>query len=414
MICKISASLYILSTILISHYEWGTKYNKLMASLLFIVVITDRLWKKKRLLEISPQHLLFLLWCVLATFSGLISGSGKYVLESTTRVSLVFFACIPLFMLLVDHLCMRWVSWTLVLAAIASSALINLGVLPPSPRLTARFAGTLGNSNLFAFVSLVGLANLTYLWRVHCRRLVKVLILLAGVLLSYQIILSGSRKGIIGVFLILLVQYAFFILKNREKGAFKRAVGGLIIFSCLLTVFTYFLVTSDYSYRTRNLVLYLKGERLERAESSIAKREYLIKVGLNNFMKSPIIGTGLSSFEDTELGVGIFTRNIGVYSHSNFIEVLVSSGAIGFILYYSIYWACIIQLLRSFKSKIDENNESLLYFATTAIAVLIFYEFFAVTYYGKEFWIFLSCILASVRILNRRTLSLDSSKVISD
>jgi O-antigen ligase len=404
MISKITASLYILSTILISHYPWGTKYNKMMSAALFVVVVVERLRHHKKLLELSPQHILFVFWALLATLSGIISGSGEEAIRSLVRTSLVFLACVPLYVLIIDHLCLRWISWTFIFAAIASSAVIHLGILPPASGMTFRFEGTLANANRFGFVSLIGLVNTVYLWQVYRRRLIKLLLLVAGALLSYQIILSGSRKGMLGVFFIFFLQYIFFVFKNRKEQVFKRLIGGLVVLSIVFSIFSYFLMTSDYGHRLRNMFLYIKGEQLERQESSLAGRTCLMKVGLNNFMKSPVIGRGLSSFDDTDIGVGILSTRIGIYAHSNFIEVLSSSGTIGFILYYSIYWTIILNLLQQFKYELNSRLKPIWNFAATTIVLMMFYELFQVTYYGKEFWIVLSCVLASVTILKRNNL----------
>jgi O-antigen ligase len=406
MIYKITASLYIFSTILISHYPWGTKYNKMMAAALFLVAIIERLRSNKKLLELSPQHVIFVFWALLATFSGIISGSGEQqIIRSLTRVSLVFLASLPLYMLLVDRLCFKWISWTFVFAAIASSAVIQLGIMPPPSGMSARFEGTLANANRFGFVSLIGLVNTVYLWQVYRRPLVKVLLLVAGALLSYQIILSGSRKGMLGVFFIFFLQYIFYVFKNRKEKVFKRSIGGLVVLSIVFSIFSYFLMTSDYGHRLRNMFLYIKGEQLERQESSLAGRTYLMKVGFNNFMKSPIIGSGMSSFDETDIGVGMLSRRIGAYAHSNFIEVLSSSGTIGFILYYSIYLTLILKLLRQFKYESNSRLKPIWNFAATSIVLMMFYELFSVTYYGKAFWIVLSCILASVKIVKDRNIT---------
>jgi hypothetical protein len=399
MIYKIAASLYIVTTILFSHYEWGTKYNKFAAASLFVVVIVKRLRNKAKPIEFSPQHIVFICWVVFATLAGIMSGSGQDALESLKRVSIIFFASLPLYMLLVDLKCIKWVSWTLVVAAIASSVLVNLGFLPTPPGLSSRFVGTLGNANRFALVSLIGLANLTYLWRVHTGRLLKLVLLLAGGLLAHQVILSGSRKGMIGVFLILLLQYVFFVFQNRKEEVFKRLIGGFVVLSFLFGIFGYFIMKSEYGYRMENVMLYIKGEKVQKGDTSITGRAYLYKVGLKNFMNSPIIGNGLSSFDDTDLGIGTISRRIGAYAHSNLIEVLASSGVIGFILYYSIYWTCISRLLYQFKFELNTHIKSIWYLATTFIAVMLTYELFSVTYYGKEFWIFLSCVLASIKII---------------
>jgi O-antigen ligase len=150
-----------------------------------------------------------------------------------------------------------------------------------------------------------------------------------------------------------------------------------------------------------NIMLFIKGQKVQKGETSITGRAYLYKLGLRNFLNSPVIGNGLSSFEDTDVGIGIMSKKIGSYAHSNLIEVLASSGIIGFILYYSIYLTCLSKLLYQFKFERNAHLKPILYLAITSIAVMLTYELFAVTYSGKEFWIFLSVALASVTIIKK-------------
>ena len=105
-----------------------------------------------------------------------------------------------------------------------------------------------------------------------------------------------------------------------------------------------------------------------------------------------------------DIGISIISRRIGSYAHSNLIEVLSSSGAIGFILYYSIYLTIILKLLQQFKFELNNRLKPIWYSTTTTIVVMMFYELFSVTYYGKEFWIVLSIVLASVTVLQRNNL----------
>jgi O-antigen ligase len=402
MIFKIPACLFIVSTILFSHYTWGNIIFKLSALILIAVVIGERLWKKRSLIEVSLQHIIFLLWLMLAVFSGLIKGSGEDVFESATRVISVLVAVVTLYMAMIDKkVSLSWVSWTLFLSAIASHVLVKYGILPTPVGSSPRFAGTLKNANLFAFVSLVGISSLVYLWRVYSSYLIKLLLFFSGVMLTHQIFMSGSRKGIIGVFLILLVQYIIVIIINEKRDFIKKTTIGIIVLSLVFSVLVFMISSSEYGYRIFNIVQYLKGEKLGKGGSSIEDRAYLMEIGIENFTENPIIGKGLSSFDDTVVGVGVFTQEIGKYSHSNVIEVLVSSGAIGFIIYYSIYFTCFFKIIGLFKMNIDKNSKPVAYYAITAIIICLFYDMFAVTYFGKEFWIFFTCILSSITLLIR-------------
>jgi O-antigen ligase len=114
-------------------------------------------------------------------------------------------------------------------------------------------------------------------------------------------------------------------------------------------------------------------------------------------MQNPIIGSGPRSFENISLS-SVIVRKVGFYSHSNVIEILVSSGLIGFCLYYAMYAELIRRGLRLILSRSASINVYALVTAINLLIITMVYELFSVTYYVKEVWIVLSMILALLKI----------------
>ena len=84
-----------------------------------------------------------------------------------------------------------------------------------------------------------------------------------------------------------------------------------------------------------------------KADSSTLLREKYIKVGIESFKESPVIGYGVDSFRE----INEQKTNHHTYSHNNFIEIGVGLGVIGFISFYWIFVYLIIKYLKLFIHK---------------------------------------------------------------
>jgi O-antigen ligase len=213
-------------------------------------------------------------------------------------------------------------------------------------------------------------------------------------------VLSGSRKGVIGILVIVLIEYFLFIFSKRDKGSAKRLVVSSIVAFLFFSMFSYVVLKSEFGYRSRNIGRFLKGERQERGERSLNLRLHLYKVGLNRFAKHPVIGTGLRTFEKIDMKSFFISKKVGAYSHSNFIEILVSSGLIGLLCYYSMYLFSLWEAYQNLNYSSDDRLRPLICFVVSAIMLLFFYDLFSVTYYDKSCWIFLSLIFGCTKMFN--------------
>jgi O-antigen ligase len=203
-------------------------------------------------------------------------------------------------------------------------------------------------------------------------------------------VLSGSRKGVIGILVIVLIEYFLFIFSKRDKGSAKRLVISSIVAFLFFSMFSYVVLKSEFGYRSRNIGRFLKGERQERGERSLNLRLHLYKVGLNRFAKHPVIGTGLRTFEKIDMKSLFISKKIGV----------VSSGLIGLLCYYSMYLFSLWEAYQNLNYSSDDRLRPLICFVVSAIMLLFFYDLFSVTYYDKSCWIFLSLIFGCTKMFN--------------
>ena len=121
-------------------------------------------------------------------------------------------------------------------------------------------------------------------------------------------------------------------------------------------------------------------------DSSTLSRMSFIETGWRLFMDKMFVGYGVNNFA--------YVSGFGMYSHNNFIEILVGLGLVGFVLYYSMY-------LTAFKniSKEKTNEGKLLFVIFVVRAVL---EMAMVTYFDKKTWIMLAFLLLPVGRLNKK------------
>jgi O-antigen ligase len=122
----------------------------------------------------------------------------------------------------------------------------------------------------------------------------------------------------------------------------------------------------------------------------MSTRNWLIKKGMEYFWKRPITGYGLDNFR-------IITNYSNLYSHNNFIEILFSSGVIGFCIYYSKY---LLLLIKQCTLKLTKSNH---YYITAKMLLCLFviftvFEYWFVTYYERSIIIVHIFILGFINI----------------
>ena len=140
-------------------------------------------------------------------------------------------------------------------------------------------------------------------------------------------ILSGSTK----VLSILIIGFLFLFFEEVKKNKiFLLPI--VIIASFLVGKIIVNIDDIEILKRFEQTLNIFTGQGVENGSTLL--RFYMIQFGLSNFLDSPIFGYGLNSYSI------LFGNQTGwyVYSHNNYIEILVSGGIIGFVIYYSIYF----------------------------------------------------------------------------
>jgi len=204
-------------------------------------------------------------------------------------------------------------------------------------------------------------------------------IILGGI----PIFFSAARSPVLALFLIFLV---FLILKN------KRKYWIYLLITVVLSIVSLFIMYK--SGLGENIVFF---KRINEAifERNASGRAYYLNKGIDIFINNPLFG-GRVVFED------------GMYPHNLFVDILMSTGLVGMILFI-IYFKFVVQSFIKVLKNIKKYKES-------GILAFFFLQYFILVqtsgniYSSFEFWYFGAVIigLGYINLTNEEIKSNDS------
>lgn len=191
------------------------------------------------------------------------------------------------------------------------------------------------------------------------------------------ILISGTRK------IIIIIPIAYIIhklIKSKSKYEIlvllKNIILSLFIGVILLMAVLYIpFLYNTVGNRIESVILYLLTG--EGNEASMLTRFNLIEVAINAFQQRPIYGWGLDNFKYVFYG-GKY------YSHNNFLEIAVSGGAVGFVIYYLKYLYLFVRLfkMRNYQDALDKKVSLGIIIAIFSFVIM---EYWQVTYFNRLF-----------------------------
>ena len=204
----------------------------------------------------------------------------------------------------------------------------------------------------------------------------KMVNLLCLIFFAIIVLFTGSRQAMIAMALPTIILLVY----QRKGNRFFR-----ILIACLAIVVVYLMLMEI------PLLYDLIGNRIEtlfralggdaNAEVSAAARERHYERALLLFARRPVMGYGLGNYQ--------YLAGTSVYSHSNYMEMLVSGGCIAFLLYYIPF---IVILIRTLKIKVKTPFLVLL---IGLLCTQIFIECFLISYY-RHFTMLIYVILIAL------------------
>lgn len=231
------------------------------------------------------------------------------------------------------------------------------------------FTGTLDQSNTMSLVLLFSIFVSLYYINTTGKNSYKIINLINIGISSYLILLTVSKKGLLGLSLMLIIQAYIFFKKDKFL---LRTFMTMKFFIPLLIFLIYFIdfenLVKVFENSMHRFILFIEymNTGVSGKEGSTEERIHFLYLAQEMFFNNIFIGEGIRSFVIT----------YGTYSHNNYMELLANVGVVGFGIFYSIY---VILLKRLFYFRNPEIKINLL----LLLILLLFIDFTIVTYYSK-------------------------------
>lgn len=175
------------------------------------------------------------------------------------------------------------------------------------------------------------------------------------VLFSLIALLTGSKKVLLAI-----ISGIFLLLYFRTSNKIKKII--TLVFIIFAMFFIYILIMKvPFLYE-------VIGSRIEQAisisddteiDKSTLHRSMMINEAWELFKENPLTGIGLESFRE----YSVFNS----YTHNNYMEISVSTGIIGFVIYYSLPVTLLISALYYQRN----NNDYSLIIAIISVVLLL-------------------------------------------
>lgn len=354
----ILAGIYLFSVPIFSYSEkLGLSEIPQLIGLVLVLYAVYDLLKTKTIIRsrFSLFFLLFTLWCIIGYFYSAHQSETKLLL-SLIKVSVIAVCVTQLIKTRIDFFSSIFIFFTSVFFAVYLN-LSELAAYNQSNDISdaERFAGSFENANTAAIYFLAILwGGAAILLGGRFGKKFNLIIIPGLILAAVVIIYTGSRKGLIGLVLFALVM-SWIMLKKLGTTYFRRILLGLLLILLLFLLFR-FLYTSPYFYRLQGLF---------EGEASVNERSDLFKQAITiwtSSIKNLFFGIGINNF--------MYYNEYFAYSHSTISETLVSSGLIGFSLYFAGLFAAFSQYISLYRDKSYPDKNQMIIFVFMLIITL--------------------------------------------
>lgn len=177
------------------------------------------------------------------------------------------------------------------------------------------------SANAIGYYCAVGIVAMLALLRETRRLWMRGLLVAAGGVALYGVVLSASRGAMV-VLMATAVLWPSLCLVGATRYKAKAVVGAILVVAISYWAFQFIIQNTYMGVRFTNAAQLEDGSSQQRLE--------LFTVGLKLFARNPIFGNGLGQFSTAS--------GMGRYAHNEIAEVASATGLPGLILYYSIYW----------------------------------------------------------------------------
>ena len=207
-----------------------------------------------------------------------------------------------------------------------------------------------------------------------------------------MVVASGSRQAfivlVVGSFCVYFVK-TLSKSKNPVETIFKFVVVCFVGIAFIGIVWT-IPVFKPITERMIQTINQFTGNGI--VDESTLRRANFIHIGLDQFLKTPLLGIGI--------GNSLFLIGRNTYLHNNYVELLACGGIVGSICFYLNYIYCLKRLLRGLK-KYDEVSVLCCIF----LVLQLIMDFMQVSYFSKDTYFYFMIFFLQAKRVKTATLS---------
>lgn len=318
----------------------------------FLTVIEGNTLKIRRPSLMFMVTALFIFWAALSNFWGDRFGGSLFMILTYVQLGVMVWLIWQICRTKEQHLVLlqAFVLGAYILAGSTSYQGITNPFTPNSEALYERYTGIGGNANGIAGIMALGIPiawHLSLVGQNGLLRLVNLIYIPTAVL---GIIFAASRGGFIIAIIGLMLIPLTFSYANTSR---KVIVSIALIVMCLAVA----RFTPEQNF---NRILETSSEI---TEGNVSNRSQVWRAGLEVYSESPLLGVGVGNFTRATTPILGYT----LPAHNAYVLILTELGAVGLIIFLSIFAVTTLPLLRL------EFPERQFYFILTfALAVSIF------------------------------------------
>lgn len=203
-------------------------------------------------------------------------------------------------------------------------------------------------------------------------------------------IITRSRSSLLSL---IFGSLFFFYFYCKSIDNFKLFIRIIISSFVILIGLASLDIWGDAFLRLLGMVDFFAGTSYNQYEdASTAMREKVILDGLMTIPESPILGQGIGSA--TKVLYSRLGSSVTEYYHNNYIQLLVETGIIGFLLFY-------FMIFNSLKKLWKTRNNSISVLLLSILFVFIISDTNNTTYYHKLYYLFLGIIILHNKTIQR-------------
>jgi O-antigen ligase len=337
----------------------------------------------------SSQNGLILLFILVALVSVFVAIDPSRVLERMGKllrvVALYFFTL----NLIRSEKYLRLGLWLFVIGGLLSTL---YGFFDPA-QVGQRFEGALGQPNGYALTMTPRIPIALALIMIEKKLWKKILLAIMIGFISYGIILSGSRGGLLAVSLALIL----FTLFQKNKFVWIALVSLLFIVGLS--------IMPDNIKMRVGLMEATSGVEVD---NSTDRRLTYQVYGVDLFRQNPILGIGLDGFAEayarSEYRFLVRTRDLRV-AHNTYLEIATGTGIVGFIPFIAILLSGLVLAWKYSQKKYWRISPELVIVAIGLFSALGGYYLgmaFGSRQYEKTFWFLLALPVILKVLMDRR------------